>query len=177
MTYTFKDRVKEWTSYAGLGVAALAAAIPAVMPATSHYWVEGWQALQMGLGVALIFIPQTAGTTAIENEAWQLLQAFSGKLPQAYAADMQPLIGELASTLAKSQVAASKGAAPAPAPAVKTVIREQSAVEIAPKSDPAPEPAPTAAPALAMPPVVAAPPRPVPIPAHPLVVNPSMRPR
>src|SRR6185437_7892904 len=109
MAYKFQDRSKEWTSWVGTIVAGLAAAIPAMFPATNHYWMEFWQAAQLFVGGALIFIPQTAGSTAVENESWQLLKAFAAAAPPEYAEPMKPLLATLAGHLATAE------ATPAPA--------------------------------------------------------------
>lgn len=124
MTYKVKDRFKEWTTYAGIVVAVLAAAVPQVFPASSPLWAHIWQATQLFLGGAMVFIPQGAGTTVVENEAWSLLKAFAGKLPPGYADSMQPLIATLASSLARAET----GVPASPARAVaQTVVQPPAA--------------------------------------------------
>jgi hypothetical protein len=130
MGYKFADRFKEWGSYAGIAIAGLAAALPHVVPADNH-WVQLWQAIQMVVGGALFFVPQTAGSTAVENDAWSLLRAFAGKLPPDYASAMQPLLGTLAATLARAEA----GGIPVP--------QQQPRVVAAPVPNPA-RPSPTA---------------------------------
>lgn len=165
MTYTFSDRLKEWTSYAGVVVAALSAAIPMLISPTNHVWVEIWQALQIGLGSALVFIPQTAGTTAIENEAWTLLKAFSGRLPPDYASVTQPLVSELASVLAKSQTPTPPGLPP-----VAVQPTPPAAVVVAPE--------PPVAPAKPAPVFPFKPTTPVPLSIPPkILVDPATRPQ
>src|SRR5690348_17827710 len=102
MTYKFADRMKEWTSYAGIAAAGLAAMIPQLVPADNH-WVQIWQAAQLFVAGAMIFIPQTAGTTAVENDSWTLLRAFAKNLPPQYAGPMQPLLSTLAAHLANAE--------------------------------------------------------------------------
>ena len=102
MAYKFTDRLKEWTSYAGIAAAGLAVVVPQVFPADNH-WVQLWQAVQMLVGGAMFFVPQTAGTTAIENDSWSLLKAFANNAPPQYAAAMQPLLSTLAAHLARAE--------------------------------------------------------------------------
>lgn len=158
MSYRFRDRAKEWTSWAGIALSALAVVIPQVLPPDT-WWVEAWQAGQMVLGVALIFIPHTAGTTAVENEAWALLKAFAAQLPPAYAAPMQPLIQALASALAQSEI--NKPApvpVPAPVPSTGPGSLIVPAQPVAPQSIPVQDPAPAAPVAVSVPkPLVADP--------------------
>lgn len=97
MAYKLSDRAKEWTTYAGVAIAALSAVLPQIVP--EHGWAEAWQAAQMLLGAALIFMPQTAGTTAVENEGLTLLRALSDHLPAQYASAMQPFITVLTTAL------------------------------------------------------------------------------
>lgn len=123
MTYKVKDRFKEWTTYAGVVTAALAAAVPQVFPAASPLWAHLWQSAQLFLGGAMVFIPQTAGSTAVENEAWTLLKSFAGQLPAGYADSMQPLIATLAASLARAQTGASAAAVPAQAAAPRVVAQ------------------------------------------------------
>lgn len=132
MSYCFRDRAKEWTSYVGVGLSALAAVIPQVVPPNT-WWVELWQASQMGLGIALVFIPHSAGSTAIENEAWSLLKAFAAKLPAEYAGPMQGVIQTLGAALANSQI-------PRPTPVQTTPV--PAPVPAQPVPTPAPDPAP-----------------------------------
>lgn len=160
MSYKFADRAKEWTSWVGIGLSALAVAIPQILPPNT-WWVEAWQAGQMVLGVALIFIPHTAGTTAVENDAWSLLKAFATQLPPAYSAPMQPLVQALASALAHSEMNnVVTPPAPAPAPGIGGPI----VVPAQPVAPPAP---PAAAPAQAEPAM------PAPLRPQPLVADPA----
>lgn len=109
MVYRFRDRLKEWTSYAGVAAAALGYSLPLIVPADAH-WVQFWQGAQMLVGAAMIFTPQTAGTLAVENDSWSLLKAFAANVPPQYSAVMQPLIAELAAHMARAETA---GAPPA----------------------------------------------------------------
>jgi hypothetical protein len=94
MAYRLADRAKEWTSYAGLAVAAIGAAVPQVIPV--DHFAQYWSDAQIILGAALVLLPQTAGTTAVENDALSLLRALSAKVPPQYAAAMQPFVTLLA---------------------------------------------------------------------------------
>lgn len=93
MAYNVSDRMKEWTSFAGAAVAAASIVIPQFVPVAA--WVHYWADAQLVLGAALVLIPQSAGTTAVENEALSLLQAISAKVPAEYAAAVLPAINLL----------------------------------------------------------------------------------
>jgi hypothetical protein len=93
MAYKVADRAKEWTTYAGLAVAAIGTLVPEVQV---DHWAQYWTDAQIILGVVLVLLPQTAGTTAVENEALTLLQALSSKVPPQYAQAMQPFVTLLA---------------------------------------------------------------------------------
>lgn len=169
MTYRFRDRAKEWTSWVGVALTALATVLPQVVPPDT-WWVEAWQAAQTGLGMALVFIPHTAGTTAIENDAWSLLKAFAAQLPPAYATPMQPFIQALASGLAHAETQPSPAGpgnvvvpAPTPVPAQPTpmpvpaqpVPATPQPVIVSPEPAPRPQPKPLVAdPAAALHPLV-----------------------
>jgi hypothetical protein len=94
MAYKLTDRAKEWTTYAGIAVAGIAAAVPDFVPVDK--WTEGWQAAQLLLGAAMIFIPQSTGTTAVENELLSLMQALAAKVPTQYQGALQPFMAFLA---------------------------------------------------------------------------------
>lgn len=111
-SYNLQDRLKEWTSAAGAMVAAAAVIVPEFIPVTQ--WVHYWTDAQLVLGAALVLIPQTAGSEAIENDALSLLTALSSKVPPDYAAAVQPLIAQLARLTA----GVPKFAAPVTAPTV-----------------------------------------------------------
>lgn len=140
MAYKFADRSKEWTSWVGTAVAGLAAAVPAMFPASNHYWIELWQALQLFVGGALIFIPQTAGTTAVENESWSLLKAFAAAAPPEYSEPMKPLLATLAGHLAVAEATPAPATPPTPVakPTAAPVAPTEPAKPIAPLvADPA----------------------------------------
>jgi hypothetical protein len=105
MAYKLSDRAKEWTSYAGLAVAAIGACLPQVVP-LSHF-VQYFGDAQIALGAVMVALPQNAGTTAVENDALTLLQALSAKIPPAYSAAMQPFIAMLAKGILMPQAAAA----------------------------------------------------------------------
>lgn len=128
MAYKFGDRLKEWTSYVGVAAVGLGMAIPAFVPVVNNHWAEFWQAAQMGLGFALALIPQTAGTTAVENDAWSLLRAFAKAAPPQYSDAIQPLLAELASHLAKAETATVAVPAPKPTPVEKAAKVEPKVV-------------------------------------------------
>jgi hypothetical protein len=109
MAYKVSDRAKEWTTYAGIAVAAVAVVVPQMIP--TQEWTQLWGAGQLLLGAAMIFLPQSAGTTAVENDALTLLQAFSAKVPPQYSAAMQPFMA----VLAKAAMQPPPTAAPATA--------------------------------------------------------------
>jgi hypothetical protein len=94
MAYKLADRAKEWTTYAGLAVAGIGAAVPSVI--LVDHWAQYWGDAQLILGAVLVLLPQTAGTTAVENEAMSLLQALSAKVPPQYSQAMQPFVTLLA---------------------------------------------------------------------------------
>lgn len=125
MSYKFSDRAKEWTSYAGAAAAALAYALPMLVPADLH-WIQFWQGAQMLVGAALIFVPQTAGTTSVENESWSLLKAFAAKAPPEYSDAMQPMLAALAAHLASAEVGA-------PPPVTKKPVAQPAASPTADK--------------------------------------------
>ena len=159
MAYKFTDRLKEWTSYVGVAAAGLATMVPMVVPADNH-WVQIWQAAQLFVGGAMIFIPQTAGTTAVENDSWTLLKAFAQKLPPQYAGPMQPLLSTLASHLANAEA----GGQPLP------VVLPQHSI-VAPMPPVAPAQPPTRVFATPVPPPGA----PVPPPSAPAPVVPPVQ--
>jgi hypothetical protein len=142
MAYKMADRAKEWTSYAGAAIAAVSVIVPEFIPAQA--WVHYWADLQLVLGASLVLVPQSAGSTAVENDALSLLKALSAQIPQQYSAALQPVMGMLAKAVlqpaapvspldkqaipgilipqqpaeaVKAPVAAEPAAAPAPAPA------------------------------------------------------------
>lgn len=108
MAYKVADRAKEWTTYAGIIVGGIATVVPQLVPSAT--WVQVWADAQMLLGAALVFLPQTAGTFAVENEILPLLQALSAKVPPQYGAAMQPFLA----ILAKVAIQPATPAAPAP---------------------------------------------------------------
>jgi hypothetical protein len=93
MAYKVADRAKEWTTYAGFAVAAIGTLVPEVQV---DHWAQYWTDAQIILGAVLVLLPQTTGTTAVENEALTLLQALSSKVPPQYAQAMQPFVTLLA---------------------------------------------------------------------------------
>jgi hypothetical protein len=104
MAYKFSDRLKEWTTYVGVAAVCLGAVLPHFMPPGP--WVQVFQTAQMALGAMLMFVPQTAGSTAVENDSWALLKAFTAGLPPEYAAGVQPLLSTLAGHLARIEAGA-----------------------------------------------------------------------
>lgn len=143
MSYSFADRIKEWTTYVGVATVGLAAAIPAMFPAADHHWVQFWQAAQYILGAALAFIPQTAGTQAVEREAFSLLRAFAQQLPPDYAAALTPALN----ILGQAAIQVSAGVPLAPPPdnsqrVVATPVYNSNPAPAAPPPAPAPLPEP-----------------------------------
>lgn len=163
MNYRFRDRAKEWTSWVGIVLSALAVVIPQVLPPDT-WWAEAWQSGQLVLGAALIFIPHTAGTTAVENDAWSLLKALSANLPPAYAGPMQPLVQTLAAALAQSTMNPNGPPSGKPQPVIPPGSIIVPAKPVAP---PPPSPAP-------QPQQAAVPPAPVTMPPQPLAADPAM---
>lgn len=156
MAYSFQDRLSEWTTYAGLAVGALAAVVPQVVPVGP--WSEAWMAGQLFLSAALVLLPQTAGTTAVENDGLQLLKALADHVPPQYASALTPFMTVLSAAVMKPKpVIVAPVAPPAPTPAPIAPVAPITA-----PSNWAPAPvAPTAASWLA----------PVPPPAAPAVVE------
>src|SRR5690348_18446765 len=93
MAYKLTDRLKEWTSYVGVAVGAIGVAVPQLVPAAQ--WAHVWADAQLVLGAALVFLPQTAGTTAVEADALSLVQALSDKVPPQYQSALQPFLALL----------------------------------------------------------------------------------
>lgn len=153
MAYKVSDRAQEWTTYAGIAVAAIAVVVPQILPAQE--WTQLWGAGQLLLGAAMIFLPQSAGTTAVENDALALLQAFSAKVPPQYSAAMQPFLA----VLAKAAMQGPPTAAPAAATSTVTVSEPIPGILIPQTAAP-----PTADPAVA-PPAATSPPVTPPPPA------------
>jgi hypothetical protein len=103
MAYKLTDRLKEWTTYAGVVLAGVGAVIPDLIPpdAWSHYLGDA----QIILGAAMAFMPQSAGsTTAIEQDAVSLLQAFTSKMPADYAESVRPVLNSLARAAIAHQI-------------------------------------------------------------------------
>lgn len=146
MTYRLRDRAKEWTSYVGIAAAGLGAMIPEIAPVADH-WAQFWQAGQMFVGAALIFIPHTAGSTAVENDGLELLRALASKLPSTYAAAMQPTINALAGAMLQPTAPVKPVAVSKPAPAAPEVVAKPIQKPAAPPAPPAPVEAATPAPA------------------------------
>lgn len=126
MAYKVADRAKEWTTYAGILVAGIATVVPQLVPTAT--WVQVWADAQMLLGAALMFLPQTAGTLAVENEILPLLQALSTKIPPQYGAAMQPFLAILAKVAMQPTTAAPAAVLPgvliAPPPPVTTTVTD-----------------------------------------------------
>lgn len=93
-SYKIADRAKEWTTYIGAGIGALAVALPQVVP--PDQWVHWMSYAQLVLGTVMMVLPQTAGSQAIENDALPLLQALASKIPAEYNSAMQPFLAMLA---------------------------------------------------------------------------------
>ena len=163
MAYKVADRAKEWTTYAGLAVAAIGAAVPPVIPV--DHWAQYWGDAQLILGAVLVLLPQTAGTTAVENEAMSLLQALSAKVPPQYSQAMQPFVTLLAKGMLVNAPVPQPQPIPQPTqqqpimqqPLPLPMLPQQSqpipVAPLAPAPAPVPAPAPTPVPA----PVVAQP--------------------
>jgi hypothetical protein len=165
MAYKVADRAKEWTTYAGLAVAAIGAAVPSVIPV--DHWAQYWGDAQLILGAVLVLLPQTAGTTAVENEAMSLLQALSAKVPPQYSQAMQPFVTLLAKgMLVNAPVPQPQ---PIPQPIQQQPIMQQPLPMLPQQSQPIPvapiAPAPAPAPARA--------PVPAPVVAQPIPVEPA----
>jgi hypothetical protein len=149
MAYKVADRAKEWTTYAGLAVAAIGAVVPSV---PTDHWAQYWTDAQIILGAVLVLLPQTAGTTAVENEAMTLLQALSAKVPPQYAQAMQPFVTLLAKGMLSpnapvlQQVRQQPQVQPLPAVQIPQqplpgMFQQQSQVVAQPVADPAAPPA------------------------------------
>jgi hypothetical protein len=155
-SYKVADRAKEWTSYLGLAVGAIGAVVPQIIPV--DHWAQYWGDAQIVLGALLVALPQTAGSTAVENDALSLLQALSAKVPPAYAGALQPFMVMLARGVLQPQAPIAQ---PAVQPVPGVLIPQQPAAPI-----PAP-PVPFGEPIRV--PVE----QPAPVPATPVAVSPA----
>src|ERR1700751_2822101 len=115
MAYKMTDRLKEWTSYAGVAVGAIGVAIPQLVPAAE--WTHFWADAQIILGAALILLPQTAGTTAVESDALALVQALSDKVPPQYQSALRPFLVLRTRAAVQPHTAPAVPAVPVPPPA------------------------------------------------------------
>lgn len=141
MAYSFQDRLSEWTTYAGLMVGALAAVVPQVVPVGP--WSEAWMAGQLFLSAALVLLPQTAGTTAVENDGLTLLKALAAHVPPQYASALTPFMTVLSAAVMKPVTVIPPALTPAPIVQSVPVV----AVPVVPPVTTAP---PTTTPAPAM---------------------------
>ena len=128
MAYKISDRAQEWTTYAGIVVGALSAAAPQFMPHDT--WCQVWQAAQLILAAALVFLPQSAGATAVENDGLVLLRQLSSHLPPEYTNSLTPIMSVLTAAVLKGPQPAAPVAPPAPAPVVQQPLPTVSAVPV-----------------------------------------------
>jgi hypothetical protein len=144
-SYKVADRAKEWTTYVGAAVGIIGAAIPQFIPV--EHWAQYLGDAQIVLGALLVAVPQTAGTTAVENDALSLLHALSDKVPPAYQGALQPFMMMLAKGVlqpAQSQpaVAQPQPVIAQPQPVVAQPVIAQPRPAVAPPVEPpAPVPA------------------------------------
>jgi hypothetical protein len=83
--YRIADRFSEPSSWIGVGVAALAATLPALVPPST--WSNAAEFLQVALGTALFFLPDNRFVTAAQSAFAELETA----LPADYALPLQPV--------------------------------------------------------------------------------------
>jgi hypothetical protein len=83
--YRIADRFSEPSSWIGVGVAAIAAALPALVPPST--WSHAAEFVQTALGTAMFFLPDNRSLAVAQSSFTQLEAA----LPVAYAVGTQPV--------------------------------------------------------------------------------------
>jgi hypothetical protein len=168
MAYNFQERLSEWTTYAGVIVGALAAVVPQVVPVGP--WSEAWMAGQLFVSAALVLLPQTAGTTAVENDGLQLLKALADHVPPQYSSALTPFMTVLSAAVMKPKPVTLPPVqvtppASTPAPVAPLPMAPVPVVPVITAPPATPWPATTLAPAVV---------EQLPIPGGPVVVDPAV---